>query len=206
MTNVTIIDYGLGNIQSIANMVKRVGGIAEIACSSRDIQKAQKLILPGVGAFDHGMNLLHKKNFIPVLKKKIVKDGIPILGICLGAQLFMSNSEEGKLKGLGWIEGNVRKFVFNNPQLLKVPHVGWNTIQIKKKCPLLTKMKNGSRFYFTHSYYIDVSSKEDVVATTEYGIEFVSIFNKDTMYGVQFHPEKSHVFGMALIKNFLTMT
>jgi glutamine amidotransferase len=205
MKKITIVDYGLGNIHSIVNMVEKVGGEAEIADSLKKIVNSSKLILPGVGAFDHGMKLLRDKKIIPVLKKKVIDEGIPILGICLGAQLLTKKSEEGELSGLGWIQGETKKFIFEDSLNMKVPHVGWNTIQLCKKNPLVKHLKNDSRFYFTHSYYIDIYSSENIVARTEYGLQFVSIFNENNIFGVQFHPEKSHMFGMTLMSNFLSL-
>jgi glutamine amidotransferase len=197
---ITIIDYGMGNLGSIANMVKKVGAKSIITSDLDEIQKATKLILPGVGSFDNGMKQLRELGFIDVLNKKILEDKTPIMGICLGMQLMTQSSEEGTLEGLGWIEAKTHKFVSDS---LKVPHMGWNISMIQKDSSLYTAPKIEKRFYFVHSYYVSCKKQEDILSTTSYGHEFVSSFEKENIIGVQFHPEKSHKFGMALFKNFV---
>jgi glutamine amidotransferase len=198
---ICVIDYQMGNIGAIVNMLKKIR--AEVFSSSNinEIEKADKLILPGVGAFDSGMENLKRLNLIPILEKKVIGQKTPILGICLGMQLFAEKSEEGFSEGLGWIDGEVKKF---NPPAdgLKIPHMGWNNINIKKQDKLFENMPIDSGFYFVHSYYFDCNDKNNVLATTNYGYDFPSIIRKENIIGVQFHPEKSHKFGMKLLKNF----
>ena len=197
---ITIIDYGMGNLGSIANMIKKVGGKSCISSNLEEIEKAEKLILPGVGSFDNGMRELKELGLIELLNRKVLEEKTPIMGICLGMQLMTCSSEEGILKGLGWIDGKSHKFVSDD---LKVPHMGWNTIQHKKVSALFVETESEKRFYFVHSYYVSCESEEDVLTTTSYTHDFVSSFEKENIVGVQFHPEKSHRFGMELLKNFV---
>ena len=198
---ITIINYNVGNIQSIVNMLKKIGHSAIVTSKAEDIKNADKLILPGVGSFDYGMEQLENSNLIEIIKDKVLKEKTPILGICLGAQLFLQSSEEGIKKGFGWFDATVVKFNFDKPSF-KIPHMGWNEIEVKKVNPLLKSLNNDSRFYFVHSYHFKFQKQEDVLTTTEYGYSFASSFSKENIYGVQFHPEKSHKFGMTLLKNF----
>lgn len=199
---ITIIDYGIGNIGSIKNMLKKVGEKSIISSDIEEINVAEKLILPGVGAFDFGMEQLKNFDLINILNKKVLVDKIPILGICLGMQLFSKQSEEGLKPGLGWIEGITKKFSFDNHQNLAIPHMGWNTIKIKKESKLLSDLPKDSRFYFVHSYHLDCKDSSDQLCSSEYGFEFTSAIEKGNILGVQFHPEKSHKFGMQILKNF----
>ena len=196
---ITIIDYGLGNIESIANMLKKIGQKSIISQNNEDILEAKKLILPGVGSFDTGMNNLKKRGFIEILNKRVLKDKIPILGICLGMQLMSKSSEEGLEKGFGWINAETKKF---NYKSLKIPHMGWNSINIQKQSSLFNNHNQKRRFYFVHSYYVECNVKEDILTTTEYGQSFTSMFEKGNIYGAQFHPEKSHAFGMEIFNKF----
>ena len=197
---VAIIDYGLSNSNSVLNMIKWIGADGIITSDSKEIQEATHLILPGVGAFDSGMENLRKSNLIDVLSEEVLIKKKPILGICLGMQLLLDSSEEGNTKGLGWIDGYSRKFVFETNDL-KIPHMGWNYIDIKKNNDIINHLAN-SKFYFVHSYFVDTPD-ENILTTTKYGKEFVSGIHKDNIYGFQFHPEKSHKYGMQLFKNFL---
>jgi glutamine amidotransferase len=202
---IKIIDYGVGNLGSIKNVIKRVGGDSAITSIKNEILEADKLILPGVGSFDYGMNKLISLDLIDVLKYKVIDQKTPILGICLGMQLMTKSSEEGNLKGLGWFDAKVVKFKRNNLSD-KIPHMGWNTIDIKKKNSLLINISNlERRFYFVHSYYVSSENKDNILSTTNYINNFVSSIEKDNIYGVQFHPEKSHKFGMELISNFINI-
>ena len=197
---ITIIDYGMGNLGSIKNMLKKIGVNSLITNNKNEINSAEKLILPGVGAFDKAVSNLEKLDLLGLLNKKVLEEKVPILGICLGMQLLGNSSEEGSKKGLGWIDGDVLKFDID--KTLKVPHMGWNRVYPVKENVLFKNMYLEPRFYFVHTYYFKCNNKEDILATTEYGGKFVSAVNKENIYGVQFHPEKSHKFGMKLLENF----
>lgn len=202
---VVIIDYGMGNLGSIANMLRKIGVESVITSDPLIIERAQKLILPGVGAFDSGMANLWQRNLINVLNKKVSQDKTPILGLCLGMQLLTQKSQEGTSQGLGWIEGETVKFGFNPQETgLKIPHMGWNNIQVCREHPLFVGLEKDSRFYHVHSYHV-ICSESDVVAKTFYGYNFISAIARNNILGVQFHPEKSHKFGTQLLKNFVEL-
>ena len=201
---IVIIDYGMGNLGSIQNMLKKIGVQAEISSKRHDIESADKLILPGVGAFDAGLKNLDERGLIPVLQNQVIKNKTPILGICLGMQLMTKSSEEGDRPGLGWIDATTVRFKFGKEeQNLKIPHMGWNTVNLKKQITLFRDMFEEPRFYFVHSYHVICNNEENILATTNYGDDFVSAFQKGNIIGVQFHPEKSHKFGMKILKNFV---
>ncbi|MFX0079375.1 MAG: imidazole glycerol phosphate synthase subunit HisH [Candidatus Hermodarchaeota archaeon] len=199
---ITIVNFGMGNLGSIHNMLIRLGFDAKITSDIDEIKSAEKLILPGVGAFDQAMTNLHNQEFVPLLNDLVLKKRRPILGICLGMQLLAQRSEEGKLDGLGWIDAEVIRFRFSSEQNLRIPHIGWNTITIQQEACLFKRVYEESRFYFVHSYYVKCKSADTVLATTNYGFDFASAVVHDNIYGVQFHPEKSHKFGMLLLKNY----
>lgn len=195
----------MGNIASISNMLKKVGATDYSLDSKPDeVAKADKIILPGVGAFDNGMMNLQKSGLLEVLNDKVLNQKTVVLGICLGMQLLTRSSEEGKLPGLGWIEADTKKFKFPDRSELKIPHMGWNYIKVKKEGSLFVG-DTPRRFYFVHSYYVHCQYKEDVLAETNYGFPFTCAVQKDNVIGVQFHPEKSHHFGMSLFENFLKL-
>jgi glutamine amidotransferase len=199
---IVIIDYGIGNLASVLNMFKKIG-VKDVVVSNNNevIAKATKLLLPGVGAFDAGMTNLENSGFIPILNKKVLEDKTPILGICLGMQLLTKRSEEGTKNGLGWIDAETVKFNLDPALKLKVPHMGWNYIKVDKENPLIeTESKN--RFYFVHSYYVKCIDANQSLATSNFGIDFTCMVNKNNIYGAQFHPEKSLKFGMKLLENF----
>jgi glutamine amidotransferase len=196
---ITIVDYGLGNVGSIRNMLKHIGSDCSITSNIDEIKLASKIILPGVGAFDTAMKQINGLGLGNLLKEK-ASEGTPFLGICLGMQLLLEKSEEGILSGLGLIEGEVKKFDVNLD--IKVPHMGWNTVNQSEQSSLTNDLTNDSRFYFVHSYYAKVSDPTNSILKTNYGIEFDSAISKNNIYGVQFHPEKSHNFGMKLLTNF----
>jgi glutamine amidotransferase len=199
---IQILDYGMGNIGSIANMLKKIGAPTSITLDRDAILAADKLILPGVGAFDEGMASLDRLGLIPVLREKVLERRTPVLGICLGMQLMTKSSEEGKLPGLGWVDARTVRFRHEPSLDLKVPHMGWNIITPKKASPLLNNMYPDPRFYFVHSFHAVCGNPDDILTVTTYGYEFISSFQHDNVIGVQFHPEKSHKFGMQLLKNF----
>jgi glutamine amidotransferase len=203
---IAIIDLGIGNISSVGNIIKKVGGDFFICSNHKELSRAEKIIFPGVGSFDHGVNGLLKGRWIDALNESVLIEKKKVLGICLGMQLMCKHSEEGILDGLCWIDADVRRFDFKNVDgTLKVPHMGWNTVSLKKSSDLITLSEEEKRFYFVHSYHVVCHDKLDILATSNYGYDFTSAFNKNNIYGVQFHPEKSHRFGMELIKNFIAL-
>jgi glutamine amidotransferase len=198
---IAIINYGVGNHNSIKNMLRKAGSDGIITSDPKEIEAAEKLIFPGVGSFDSGMTALENSGLLELLNYKALVEKAPILGICLGMQLMTSKSDEGGKKGLSWVNATTEKFSFSN-ESVNVPHMGWNTIIPQKPSSLLTGLIN-SRFYFIHSYYVKCLEKQDVMCLTHYEKPFTSAFEKDNLIGVQFHPEKSHVFGKAILKNFV---
>lgn len=199
---IAIIDFGMGNLGSIQNMLARMNYDSEITSDSERIRLATKLILPGVGAFDTAMANLENRGLLPVLNELVMEKKVPLLGICLGMQLLCQQSEEGRLRGLGWIDADVVRFAFSPELKLRIPHMGWNTVRLVKDSVLFKDMHPEPRFYFVHSYYVECRNQDTVLAETQYGREFASAIMSDNIYGVQFHPEKSHKFGMRLLKNY----
>ena len=195
----------MGNSGSIKNMLKFLGVDSVITSDPSLISEATALILPGVGSFDNGIIKLKGLESFNRICEKVIIDKVPFLGICLGMQLLFNSSEEGSQKGLGWINGEVRKFKTDLSNELKVPHMGWNEVQITQENLLLKKNFDEQRFYFVHSYYVDCESK-DSIGLTNYGIRFTSAVNSNNIFGVQFHPEKSHKFGIQLFQNFIKLT
>lgn len=198
---ITIIDYGMGNLGSIQNMFKRIKVESEITADISRISEAKKILLPGVGAFDAAMQHITEGGLKEVLDKKALEEKIPVMGICLGMQLLTQSSEEGKLPGLGWVDAKTFKFKLSDASL-KVPHMGWNLVYKKNESSLLQYLPEESRFYFVHSFYVQCNNATDVLTTTNYGIDFHSIIQHENIYGAQFHPEKSHKFGMKFLENF----
>ena len=200
---IAIIDYGMGNLGSIHNMLNRIGAPSEITSDPRKIGLADKLILPGVGAFDRAVQSLNRLGLLPVLNERVLERKVPILGICLGMQLLSLRSEEGELPGLGWIDAETVRFAFEGENAdLKIPHMGWNTIEVKRSSPILDDRHEESRFYFVHSYHVRCADEANVLATTRYGIVFHAAVIRGNIMGTQFHPEKSHKFGLKLLENF----
>lgn len=201
---ITIIDYGAGNLTSISNMLKRIGEESEITNDIEKIRAATKLILPGVGSFDFGINQLRNAPYFEVFCKKVQEEKVPLLGVCLGMQLLAEGSDEGTTAGLGWIKGTVKKFDAEKMKQsgLKVPHMGWTDIHIKKPSKILQDLPPDAHFYFVHSYYFSPSHAGDILLTSNYGYEFTSGVERENIVAVQFHPEKSHRYGMQLYRNF----
>jgi glutamine amidotransferase len=200
---IIIIDYGVGNLGSIVNMFKKIGAKAEVSAHPDTIAQADKLVLPGVGAFDSCMRSLQQQHLVTLLEDKVLNKQTPILGLCVGMQLFTRCSEEGNLPGLGWIRADTVRFRFNSENKLKVPHMGWNYIDVKCDNPLLTHTdEQKNRFYFVHSYHPVCDNSENVLATATYGYEFTCALIHNNIFGTQFHPEKSHKYGMKLLKGF----
>lgn len=199
-----IVDYGAGNIRSVVRAFERLGEKATVSSDPDVVGKARRLILPGVGSFDAAMIGMQKSQLLPVLEEKVRKEGVPILGICLGLQIFTRGSEEGTLPGLGWIPGETRKFPVESSR--KVPHIGWNNVVLSRPTYLLDNLPTDPSLYFVHSYYVSCDREEDILATSDYGRQFVSMAQVDNITGVQFHPEKSAHLGLQLLVNFLRNT
>lgn len=203
---ITIINYGSGNIRAIGNIYDRLNISYKIASSPQEVHGAQKIFLPGVGAFDETISMLDKTGFREVLDKEIIQNKVPVIGICVGMQILAESSEEGSLPGLGYIKGRVKKI---DETLLKqkpkLPHLGWNSIQIARENTLLDGVDEEFGFYFLHTYYFECENDSDILATTNYGKSFASAINHENVYGIQFHPEKSHNNGVTLLKNFATL-
>ena len=204
MIDVTVIDSGIGNLGAIPNMLKRLGATATITNDRDQIARASRLILPGVGAFDTAMSSLRRSGLVEVLNERVLGAGMPTLGLCLGMQLLADESEEGVLPGLGWIPGRVVRFRLDGADRgLHVPQMGWNTVRIVRPAALLANIGERPRFYFAHSYHFECDDPADVVAVTTHGYEFPSVIQRRNVMGAQFHPEKSHRFGMKVLGNFL---
>jgi len=193
----------MGNLTSVQKAFKRIGSEAKISSDPAEILNAEKLVLPGVGHFKSGMEHLRERRLIEPLNKKVLEEGTPIIGICLGMQLMTRYSEEGNAEGLGWFDANTIRFnLTGNTHNLRVPHMGWNTLQFNGEDPMLRGIDMSAKFYFVHSYHVICRNSEDVFATTGYDITFTSAIHKGSIYGFQFHPEKSHENGLRLLKNF----
>ena len=203
---IIIVDYKMGNLGSILNMLKKIGAPAMASSLPEDILQADKLILPGVGAFDNGMTNLKESGLLSVLNEKVLAKKTPILGICLGMQLLTRRSAEGRLEGLGWIGADTVRFKFDREEsTLKIPHMGWNTVMFKPGSILSSGLESEARFYFVHSFHVVCDREENVAGKTFYGYEFSSAIQNGNIMGVQFHPEKSHKYGLGLLKNFVEM-
>lgn len=200
---ITIIDYGLGNIRAFENVYKRLNISTKVAKNKNDLIGAKKIILPGVGAFDHAMTLLNNSGMREKLEELVLGIKIPVIGICVGMQILANKSDEGKLEGLGWVNAQVKKFEYSElPPNAPLPHMGWNNILPMTNSELMNGLNNESRFYFLHSYYFETINDENIIAQANYGINFTCAIKSDNIYGVQFHPEKSHHNGIQLLKNF----
>ena len=203
---IVVIDMGMGNLGSVYNVLREVNAEVKISSDISDIERAEKLILPGVGSFDNGVRSLESLDLIPTLTQKVIEEEVPSLGICLGHQLFSKRSAEGKLPGLGWIDAETVRFDFGGMEKLRVPHMGWNTVTCRKDSPLFDDMYDDMRFYFVHSYHLVCNDESDILTTTFYGYNFVSSIQHRNIFGTQFHPEKSHKFGMKILQNFAELS
>jgi glutamine amidotransferase len=201
---IVVVNYGLGNVGSLLNMMEKIGADAMASSDLKVIEQAEKLILPGVGSFDRGIENLESLGLVKLLEIKCIKEKVPIMGICLGMQLFTRCSEEGSREGLGWINADTVRFKFNEKgPRLRIPHMGWNTVESKKRSVLFNESDQALRYYFGHSYHVICEQETDILAETNYGYNFPSAILKDNIVGVQFHPEKSHKFGLNLLKSFV---
>ncbi len=200
----TIVDYGVGNLASIKNILKKIGVVSVISSDEATIAAADKIILPGVGAFDTCAGKLQQSGLLPTLNRKVLKEKTPVLGVCVGMQLLAEGSEEGVLPGLGWIKGRIVKFKQQQlPAGLKIPHMGWTDVTLSKPSKLFENMYEEPRFYFVHSYHPQLTYAEDALVLATHGYSFVAGIEHENILGVQFHPEKSHKFGMRLLDNFV---
>ena len=200
---ITIIDYGVGNINAFVNVYKRLNIPTKIAKKASDLDSAQKIILPGVGHFDHAMSELINSGMREKLDELVVSKKIPVIGICVGMQMMGHSSDEGKLAGLGWIDASIKKFDETKiKQVTRSPHMGWNDVKPVIFNPLFEGLEKEALFYFLHSYYFECNNANDVLATSEYGGRFACAANHENVYGIQFHPEKSHHYGETLLHNF----
>lgn len=200
---ISIIDYGLGNIRAFSNMYKRMNIDTQVVTTANDLSAVSKIVLPGVGAFDHAMKLLHASGMREMLDDLVMGRKLPVLGICVGMQILANASDEGSLPGLGWIPGHVRAFK-SLPQsaAMPLPHMGWNDVHPVAPTALFDGLESNARFYFLHSFFFDCAQADHTAATTVYGIDFSCAVHSGNVYGVQFHPEKSHHCGAQLLKNF----
>lgn len=203
---IAIVDYGLGNIQAFLNVFKRLNIAARRATTVAELEGTTKVILPGVGAFDHAIERLEESGMRRRLDELVLSDRVPVLGVCVGMQILAATSDEGVLPGFGWIQGRVKRFESggaNGP--LQLPHMGWNDVRPAGQDPLFRSLEADARFYFLHSYYFECDRPDDVAAVANYGRDFSCAVHRDNIYGVQFHPEKSHHFGTRLLQNFAEM-
>ena len=198
-----VVDYGHGNLGSILNMLKKIGSEGVLVSDPESLERAEKIILPGVGAFDSGMRALEERGFRDVLIRKAAVDKVPLLGICLGMQMLGQSSEEGVVNGLGLISGRCRRFPQSADMRLKVPHMGWAEVVPSTNALLFKDIEIPPRFYFVHSFYFECENQSEVAASASYGVSYAAAVQRENIFGVQFHPEKSHRFGMHLLRNFV---
>jgi glutamine amidotransferase len=204
-SNIVIVDYGIGNINSVWKSVGRMKVSPVVSSSYKDIVCAEKIILPGVGHFGKAMSNLKELNLLDALHEAVMAKQKPVLGICLGMELMAEGSEEGGVPGLGWVGGKIIKFDFSDKIKYKSPHIGWNLVHLRKRSPLMNGLPDGSEFYFLHSYYLSINDQSDVLSETQYEFFFPSAIEKGNIFGVQYHPEKSHDAGLRLLKNFIEL-
>ncbi|HEX6371487.1 MAG TPA: imidazole glycerol phosphate synthase subunit HisH [Longimicrobium sp.] len=202
---IAIVDYGMGNLGSIHNMFRKVGAQAVVTADPAVVARAEKLVLPGVGAFDHGMRSLAERGLVEVLNRKALQERVPVLGVCLGMQLLTERSDEGGLPGLGWIEGETVRFDRTDQPRLHAMHMGWNTLDWHAPHPIFGELPPHPRFYFVHAYHVVCRHERNVLARSTYGYPFASAVVEGNVVGMQFHPEKSHRFGMAVFRAFAAL-
>ena len=205
---IAIVNYGVGNLGSIFNMLRKAGSTDVVVTESeQEIRQASRIILPGVGSFDAGMEKINGSGLLDALNEAVLVERKPLLGICLGMQLLTKGSEEGRLPGIGWIDAYTHRFAFEGEDTsLKVPHMGWNEVRPMKENGLIGGIGSSARFYFVHSYYVRCANPDDVLLSCRYGIDFTCAVQHGNIMGVQFHPEKSHKFGMQILRNFASIT
>lgn len=201
--SVAVIDYGMGNIGSICKMLRVVGAEPVVTADPSAIAAADRILLPGVGHFDRAMSNLNALGLVEPLRRMVLHERKPLIGICLGMQLLCRSSEEGTLQGLGFVDARVRRFEFTGPTRLKVPHMGWTELDVRKPSRLLDGLDSASRFYFVHSFFVECAEEGDVLAQATYGVPFVAALERGNVHGVQFHPEKSHRYGIQMFRNFV---
>lgn len=201
---ISVITYGVGNVGSIFNMFRKIGVAAVAASTPDDVARAEKILLPGVGSFDHGIGMLQRAGLIPALRAR-AGEGAPVLGICLGMQLLGHSSEEGQREGLSLLDAHSVRFAGNGDPKFRVPHMGWNELIHQRESPLFENLGDRARFYFVHSYHLVCDDPTDVLATSHYGDDFTAVVQRKNIWGAQFHPEKSHRFGMQLLRNFASI-
>tara|TARA_B100001540_G_C15796037_1_gene637707 strand:+ start:584 stop:1204 length:621 start_codon:yes stop_codon:yes gene_type:complete len=202
---IIIVDYGMGNLHSVKKRISKAGGKATISSDPNVIINSEKLVLPGVGHFEKAMRNLKKMNLIDALNDAVIKRKVPILGICLGMQIMAKHSEEGDAKGLGWIDANIKRFDIQDKLHFKVPHMGWNTVELNKESHLFKGICKNPEFYFVHSFYLSSNDESLNLNSTHYETSFTSAVEKENIYGVQYHPEKSHEVGNTLFENFIAL-
>jgi imidazole glycerol-phosphate synthase subunit HisH len=200
---VAIVDYGVGNLKAIQNIIKKIGGDSVITSDPIAIRDAKSLVLPGVGSFEYCMNQLRQRDLIPVLEEEVLERKKNILGLCVGAQMMTEGSEEGGLAGLNWVDAKTKKF--EEPKVKLIPHMGWADVSFNHFSSISKGFEEGARFYFVHSYHFEFFRPNQILGTAHYGYDFTCAFQRDNIFGVQFHPEKSHRFGMRLFENFLSL-
>jgi glutamine amidotransferase len=202
---IVIVDYGMGNLNSVKRKLDRLKANSIVSSNVDEIRTADKLILPGVGHFNKAMENLNQLNLLPILNELVLEKKIPVLGICLGMQLMCEWSEEGNVEGLSWIAGKVKRFDVSDKQKFKVPHMGWNSVQLKNNSALMKNVSDDAEFYFVHAYHVELKDEKFAINITDYSHLFVSGFQKENIFGLQYHPEKSHDVGDQVFQNFIDL-
>lgn len=202
---IVVVDYGMGNLHSVYTKFRKMGIDCSISADPEDIEKAHALILPGVGHYGRAMDKLRRLHLLSLLNERVLVDRIPVMGICLGMQLFMENSQEGDAEGLGWLKGNTIRFGLDKQPDLKVPHIGWNSVEKVRQHPIADGLGDEELFYFVHSYHVNLTDPADALHQTHYGYSFISAVQRDNLFGFQYHPEKSQDAGVKIFRNFINL-